>query len=30
MAVLSPVMAELGKHLDGADIDVPKGGAHAA
>ncbi|WP_019129000.1 hypothetical protein [Enorma massiliensis] len=26
MAVLSPVMAELGKHLDEADIDVPKGG----
>ncbi len=26
MAVLSPVMAELGKHLDDADIDVPKGG----
>ena len=25
-AVLSPVMAELGKHLDEADIDVPKGG----
>ena len=25
MAVLSPVMAEIGKHLDG-DIDVPKGG----
>lgn len=26
MAVLSPVMAELGKHLDEAGIDVPKGG----
>ena len=26
MAVLSPVMAELGKHLDDADVDVPKGG----
>lgn len=26
MAVLSPVMAELDKHLDEADIDVPKGG----
>ena len=26
MAVLSPVMAELGKHLDAADVDVPKGG----
>ena len=26
MAVLLPVMAELGKHLDEADIDVPKGG----
>lgn len=26
MAVLSPVMAELGKHLDEADIDVAKGG----
>lgn len=26
MAVLSPVMTELGKHLDEADIDVPKGG----
>lgn len=26
MAVLSPVMAELVKHLDEADIDVPKGG----
>lgn len=26
MAVLSPMMAELGKHLDEADIDVPKGG----
>lgn len=25
MAVLSPVMAELGKHLDEANIDVPKG-----
>ena len=30
MAVLSPIMAELGKHLDSADVDVPKGGAHAA
>ena len=26
MAVLSPVMAELGKHLDATDVDVPKGG----
>lgn len=25
MAVLSPVMAELGKHLDATDVDVPKG-----
>lgn len=25
MAVLSPIMAEIGKHLDG-DIGVPKGG----
>lgn len=30
MAVLSPVMVELGKHLDATDVDVPKGGAHAA
>ncbi|MBQ9002342.1 MAG: hypothetical protein IJ087_10855 [Eggerthellaceae bacterium] len=31
MAVLSPVMAEIGKHLDDADVDVPKGGgAHEA
>jgi len=30
MAVLSPVMAEIGKHLDDEDIDIPKGGAHAA
>ena len=26
MAVLSPIMAELGKHLDEAAIDAPKGG----
>ena len=30
MAVLSPVMAELGKHLDGGDVDVPKGESHGA
>ena len=29
MAVLSPIMAEIGKHLDGG-VDVPKGDARVA